>query len=222
MDRKSGFALVSLAVIAGSIAIAQPAKDAAPGAQPELPPGMSAEDMQKYMAAGTPGPMHEWLNEGCGYWVGQSKSWMAPDTEPAVGECTATVTSFMDGKFTRCEVAGEMPGMGPFSGFGIYGFDNVSKKFQSTWVDNFGTGMMVGTGKLSDDGKTLTWEFTYNCPITNKPCKMREIEKRTGKETYSLEMHGADPHTGVEFKMMEINFTRKPTPRPVTTTPGTR
>ena len=27
---------------------------------------------------------------------------------------------------------------------------------------------MNGTGELSDDGKTMTWKYTFNCPITKK------------------------------------------------------
>ena len=34
----------------------------------------------------------------------------------------------MDGRFIKVEVEGEMPGMGPFHGFGIYGFDNVTQE----------------------------------------------------------------------------------------------
>lgn len=213
-------------VLAASIVIAQPGKDAkkpanhqkpatpahAPAAgQPEfeLPPGMTQEDMQACMEAGTPGEMHAWLAEGVGEWEGTTKMWMAPDTEPTVSECTSTVTTMLDGRFIQCEIAGDMPGMGPFNGFGVYGFDNVSQQFQSTWMDNCGTGMMTGTGELSSDKKTLTWTFTYNCPMTKKPTIMREVERRTSKDSMTLEMYGTPPHGGKEYKMMEITFTRK-------------
>jgi hypothetical protein len=116
----------------------------------------------------------------------------------------------MDGRFTKCEITGDMPGMGPFNGFGLYGYDNVAQKFQSTWIDNCGTGMMTGTGELSSDGRTLTWNFSYHCPITRKPTTLREVERITGKDTKTLEMFGIDPKSGKEFKMMEIAFTRKP------------
>jgi hypothetical protein len=102
-----------------------------------------------------------------------------------------------------------MPGMGPFNGFGIYGFDNVSQKFQSTWIDNMGTGMMVGTGELSPDGKSVTWDFTYNCPIQKKPVHMREVDTFTSPNSRTLEMFGADPKSGKEYKMMSIELTKK-------------
>jgi len=211
--------IAGLAVVGG--AIAQPAKEPRPGTPPakekapatqegmKLPPGWTEADMKACMDAGTPGPMHQWLAEGAGTWTGKVKHWMAPNTEPETSECTSTVTALPDGRFTRCEVNGDMPGMGPFHGVGVYGFDNVSQKFQGTWFDNCGTGMMIGTGDLSTDGKTLTWSYTYNCPITKKPTIMREIERRTGKDSFTLEMFGPEIKTGKEFKMMEIQFTRQ-------------
>jgi hypothetical protein len=102
-----------------------------------------------------------------------------------------------------------MPGMGPYVTIGIVGFDNVSKKFVANWIDNHGTGMMNGTGELSRDGKTLTWKFTYNCPITKKPALMRQIETATGPSTKTLEVFGAEPKSGKEFKMMQIELTKK-------------
>ena len=81
-----------------------------------------------------------------------------------LSECKATITSMMDGRFTRCEVEGEMPGMGPFNGFGIYGYDNVSQKFVGSWIDNCGTGIMQGTGEMSADGKVMTWNMELASP----------------------------------------------------------
>jgi hypothetical protein len=115
----------------------------------------------------------------------------------------------MDGKFVRTDVKGEIPGMGPFSGLGLYGYDNVSKQFQSTWIDNMGTTMMQGTGSLSADGKVLTWSLNYHCPITKKPAVMREVDTWIDANTFKLEMFSTFPKTGEEFKSMEIVFTRK-------------
>src|SRR5437868_10012852 len=101
-------ALLSIILAAGMCApaLAQPAKDKpetkptpaaapakTPAAQPEkgkapegapkmdLPPGMTAEDMQACMAAGTPGPMHEWLTKQAGTYTGKMKWWMTPEAQ---------------------------------------------------------------------------------------------------------------------------------------------
>lgn len=219
MNRRISLALVGIAAVATTIAIAQPAKDTKdtkatkpaavqPADQHQLPPGWTAEDMKAMEVAATPGKQHAHLAEALGTWTAKCSMWPAPGAEPMKSESTATITSVMDGKFTKCEWSGEMPGMGPFQGFGLYGFDNAGQKFQSVWIDNMGTGMMIGTGELSSDGKTMTWTYNYNCPIAKKPVVMREIEKITGKDTRTMEMHGADPKTGKEYKMMEMHMTR--------------
>ena len=45
--------------------------------------------------------------------------------------------------------------------------------------------MMQGTGELSSDGKTLTWNYTGTCPIQKKPIVVRQIETRNGKDSMS-------------------------------------
>ena len=175
----------------------------------KLPPGWTEADMQACITAGTPGAMHEFLARGAGKWQGKNSMWMYPGAQPMTSECTSTVTPVMDGRYVRVEIAGEMPGMGPFTGFGIYGFDNVSQKFVSSWIDNMSTGIMNGTGELSPDGKVLTWNFSYHCPIAKKQVTMREVETITGPTTKTLEMFGADPKSGKEFQMMKIEFTKK-------------
>ena len=203
--------MTGLAAVIVSMALAEPAAENKPAGQPEmkLPPGWTAEDMQACMVAGTPGKMHEHLAKGVGKWSGKTTMWMSPGGEPATGDCTSNVASIMDGRYIRVEMNGEMPGMGPYSGLGLYGFDNVSQKFVSTWIDNHSTGMGTGTGELSADGKKLSWKYTYNCPLTKKPTVMREIETITGPDTKTLEMFGTDPKSGKEFQMMKIEFTRK-------------
>jgi len=203
--------IVGVALVTGAIAIADPPKDAKPADKQELklPPGWTAADMQACIAAGTPGEMHKHLAKDAGVWLGKTTMWMAPGTEPMKSECTSTVTPVMDGRYIKVEVAGEFPGMGPFNGFGIYGFDNVSQQFVASWVDNHSTGMMTGTGELSKDGKTLTWTYTHNCPLTKKPVKIRDVETITGPTTKTLESFCPDPKTGQEYKMMSIELTKK-------------
>ena len=74
---------------------------------------------------------------------------------------------------------------------------------------NHGTGLMNGTGDLSADGKTITWQYTFNCPINKKPTAMKEIETTTGPKSKTLEMWGADPKSGKVYKMMLIEMTRR-------------
>lgn len=175
----------------------------------QLPPGWTAEEMERCIKAGTPGEGQSRLMKDVGTWVGKSSFWMAPGMEPVAGEVTAEYAPVMEGRFVQCEMSGNCPAMGPFQGLALFGFDNVSKKFVASMIDNHSTGIMQGTGELSDDGKTLNWEYVVNCPREQKPVTLRQVETVTSPTTKTLEMFGKDPKSGDEFKMMSIEFTKK-------------
>src|SRR5262249_53951962 len=144
------------------------------GQQPQLPPGLSAEDMQAIKTAGTPGKEHAMLASRAGSWQGTSTMWMGPDAPPIKSDCSCTITPIFDKRFVKIEVKGDPPV--EINGQGYFGFDNVSKKYVSSWIDSMGTGMLTGTGEASDNGKKLTWIYTMNCPIQKKPITMRQVE----------------------------------------------
>src|SRR4051812_49264127 len=115
--------LVSAALVA-TFAVADAPKEGKSAAaittgKPEmkLPPGWTEADMQACRAAGTPGKMHESLARDAGPWRGKNTMWRGRDTEPMTAESTTVITPILDGHYTKVEVKGEMPGMGPFEGF---------------------------------------------------------------------------------------------------------
>lgn len=209
MRRISVSAVVCITALAALAGCAHD-HNSAPAAeqQMQLPPGWTEADMQACMAAGAPGAMQEWLASGAGTWRGKSQMWMAPGTEPMVSEVTNTIKPIMDGRYVKCTYEGDMPGMGPFTGHGITGYDNVSGKFVSSWIDNHSTGIMQGTGSLSADKRVLTMNYSYNCPINKRPTVMREITTHNGPNSTTLEMYATDPKSGKEYKMMQVDFKR--------------
>jgi hypothetical protein len=206
-------AALGIGAALGSFATAEPAQESkaasAETKEMKLPPGWTEDDVKAMVMAGTPGKMQERLTKGAGTWIGKNTLWMGPDAEPMNADTTTKVTPIMDGRYIKVEVSGEMPGMGPFSGLGIYGYDNVAGKYVATWVDSQSTGIMNGTGELSPDGKTLTWTHKHTCPITKKPTVVREVHTETGPNTATIEMWGTEPKSGKEFKMMRIELTKK-------------
>ena len=68
---------------------------------------------------------------------------------------TAEMKMLLDGRFLQQEFTGDMMGQ-PFSGIGIDGYDNLAKKYVSTWIDTMGTRIFSMEGKASGDGKTIT------------------------------------------------------------------
>jgi hypothetical protein len=222
--RYQTFVLLAAFIAAGLLAAADPAKDPKPAkpaaaakaaadkpaaaAEPKLPPGWTEEDAKAFAAAATPGEMHKRLVAEAGTWRGKNKMWMAPGAEPIESEGTNVITPLLDGRFVRIEMKGDVPGMGPYHGLAVQGYDNITKKFISTWIDNMSTSMAQGEGELSKDGKTLTWTFTCNCPLTDKPMTMRQIETLAGPGKKVIEMFGAEPKTGEEYQMMRLELTK--------------
>lgn len=175
------------------------------GGMPNMTPEMMKE-METYMKAAQPGPMHEKLQKSVGTWAGHVKMWHEANSPAMESEGTMTLVSLMDGRFVHGEYSGDMMGM-PFHGANIMGYDNVSKKFQQTWVDNMGTGMMTGTGEPSADGKKINWTMKYNDPMAGKEVTIRETDTWTSDDTMMLEMWGPGKD-GKEMKMMEISYKR--------------
>lgn len=94
--------------------------------------------------------------------------------------------------------------MGPFTGLGLHGSDNVSQQYFTVWIDNCGTGIVSGTGELSADSKTTTWKCTCNCPIAKKPTVMRVVETTTGPNTKSFESLTGSGTTARYADMIEL------------------
>ncbi len=170
----------------------------------------SAQDqdamMKAWMAYATPGDAHKTMGNLAGTWETTVKSYMDP-ANPTESKGTSTFKSVMDGRYIMEEAEGDFQGM-PFHGMGIYGFDNGSKKYVSTWVDNMGTGIMSGTGTSDDGGKTINWNSKSYDPMSGQEQPYRSSMHMMSPDQYHFEMYGPGPD-GKEAKMMEITYNRK-------------
>ena len=169
----------------------------------------SATMMKNMMDYGTPGPMHQMLASWNGTWTGETTMWESEGAAPLKSTGTAVNTMIMGGKYQSAKHSGNMMGM-PFEGMSVMGFDNATKEFTSTWVDNWSTGIMNMSGPWDESSKTLT--LTGAMPDINRPgkkCSFKEVFKVIDDNTQHMEMYGPDPKTGKEYKMMEIKLTRK-------------
>jgi Protein of unknown function (DUF1579) len=169
----------------------------------------SATMMAKMMEYGTPGPMHALLASWNGTWNGETTMWEYEGATPQKSTGTSVNTMIMGGKYQSTTHSGNMMGM-PFEGVSIMGYDNSTKQFVSSWVDNWSTGIMNMTGNWDEATKTMT--LTGTMPDICRPgkeCSFREVFKVIDDNTQQMEMYGPDSKTGKEMKMMEIKMTRK-------------
>ncbi|MBI1950062.1 MAG: DUF1579 domain-containing protein [Acidobacteria bacterium] len=169
-----------------------------------MTPEQKAE-MEAYIKAGTPGVQHEWLASTAGIYTLKIKSWHEPGG-PAMEEAgTATRKTMLDGRVVTEDLKSTMMGT-PFTGHGMMGYDNVTGKYWSTWMDSMSTGLMVNEGSC-DAKKACTFTGSWNDPIKKGPVQARMTTRWTSPTTQVFEMYGPGKD-GKEMKMMEITYTK--------------
>jgi len=88
----------------------------------------------------------------------------------------------------------------------VEGFDNVKKKFVSSWIDNMGTGIMNSEGTYDAGAKTMTYNGECEMMPGTKT-KIRQVIKLADKDHRTMEFY--EDRGGTEVKTMEISYTRK-------------
>lgn len=165
------------------------------------------EMMKKVQEAGTPGAAHKALEAFVGDWNAEVKMFMDPSAPPSVSKGTAKAKWAMDGRFVQQEFNGEFMGK-PFHGLAFTGYDNIRKKYSSSWIDDMSTGMFMSEGQADKAGKVFTFEGTHSCPETGETHKAaKQIIRVIDRNKHVYEMH--DPSKGANSKTMEITYTRK-------------
>jgi hypothetical protein len=199
---------------ATSPATASGAAAAQPAAGTGQPPNPQ-EMMKQMMEMSKLNENHKMLAELDGNWNFTVKMWMNPDpnAKPQESKGTAVRKSIMGGRYVVMDVSGKMqiPGEDgkmkatPFKGMGINGYDNVKKKFVSSWIDNMSTGIQFSEGTYDAATKT----YTYTSDMEQMPgvrTPVRQVLKVPDNNHMTLEWY--ETHGGQEKKTMEIDYTR--------------
>lgn len=192
-------ALLSLATAAALFAADKPKSQ---------PPAPSAEEkaaMEMMAKAAAVGPEHKKLEIMAGTWSTTVTTWMAPGGPPNVTRGTSTNTFVLGGRFLRETFEGSVLGH-PFHGLGYTGYDNIKKRYVSSWIDDISTGIMLTSG--SADGASWKFTGTMEDPISGKDSPIEEKITVVDKDHHTFEMWSPGPDRKM-FKMMEIKYARK-------------
>lgn len=174
---------------------------------PEGAPPAGGPDMDAMMKAMSPGPEHKLLARMVGDWTFTNKMWMDPSAPPSTGTGTMHAEMILGGRYVHAVWKGDFMGM-PFEGHGTEGYDNMTKKHVSSWVDNMGTGIMYSTGTCDADGKVCTQTAEMIDPMTGVMTTSRSVITWKGDNSFTMEMY-ATPAGGTETKNMEMTVTKK-------------
>ena len=162
--------------------------------------------MEVYTKLAAPGEQHKQLASLAGSWTTKTKEWMEPNKPPVESTGSAEMKMLLDGRFLQQELTGQMMGQ-PFSGIEITAYDNLLKRYVTSWMSTMGTGIFTMEGTASTDGKTITLKGQHAEPGGGY-MKHRAIWKIVDSNTQTFDMYGAHPG-GKEWKMMEMTYTRK-------------
>jgi len=165
----------------------------------------SEAEMKAWQEFMTPGDMHKWMAKSNGSWSGDVNSYMDP-AAPMKWQASANYKMIYNGLYQIGEFKGTMMGQ-PFEGQGILAYDNAKNQFVNTWIDNFGSGVVVMTGTYDDKANTLFLRGTQTDPVTKKDSSIRQEVKFLNDDTQTITMYGVGPD-GKEMKMMDIKLTR--------------
>ncbi len=214
-------AIASLAAVLTAILFVAPAfaQESTPGAASAASPAtgpMNEDMMAKMMELAKLNENHKLLASLDGTWNYTVKFWMNgdPTSKPDEAKGTAIRKSVMGDRYVMMDVKSkmEMPGADgkmeqfEFMGHSTEGYDNVKKKFVSTWIDNMGTGIMMLDGTYDEASKTFTYTGEYE-PMPGMKQQVREVLKLDDKNHMTFEYY--ENRGGKEVKTMEINYTRK-------------
>lgn len=103
------------------------------------------EIMQLMMEMGAPGEHHKAMAKSAGKWDIKMSMRMAPDAPWEVSEGSSKITMTMGGRYMVEQTTFNMMGM-ESKGMLVQGYDNLSKKYQTMWIDSWGTRMTLAEG----------------------------------------------------------------------------
>jgi hypothetical protein len=158
--------------------------------------------MEAWMAAMKPGAEHDFLKKMEGKWKIEVTSTMGSVSDVTKGKVTKKM--IMGGRYLEEDATSEMMGQ-PFMGKNIFGYDNITQKYRTSWIDNMGTGIMAGEG--TRDGNTITIWSTYPNVGGAPDMKYKMLYIVDNDKKHRYEMYMID-EKGQEAKQMTIVYTR--------------
>ncbi len=170
------------------------------------PPLDSAAQMKAWAEYATPGNPHKMMADETGTWNCDMTFWMEPNGKPEKANSTAVIKMILGGRYQEGNYKGTMMGQ-PFEGKSTLAYNNASKEYTTTFIDNMGTGMMVAVGKYDEKSKSMELKGEVVNPLNGKKTPYREIYTIVDTTTRKMEMF--DTKNGEEFKSMEIIMKKK-------------
>jgi hypothetical protein len=149
-----------------------------------------------------------------GDWDTESSFWFEPGAPATSVKGHAKFEPIMGARFVTQEYAGKiaMPDQNgktvekEFKGRGLYGYNTVTKEYETTWIDSFATGISLSTGKKNAQGD-IVFTGTVDDPGTGQKTTSKSVLHHESKDkmVFTMFEKGSD---GSEHKSIEVVYTR--------------
>ena len=176
-------------------------KDAGPA------PPDSASLVKAMVNAMEPGEGQKKLEGWVGTFDVKILTWLDPSKPPSESPGVAVCQWVLGGRYIQIMLSAFVMGE-PFNAIAYAGYDNVSKKYVTTYMDSGSTGMEWYTGTIALDGKSAKMAATIHDEITGKPTKVEMRIVFTPDGNHHTELWQADK-SGKMQKVMDVQYTRK-------------
>jgi hypothetical protein len=135
------------------------------------------------------------------------RTWLDPSQPPFESMAVANCTWVLGNRYVQMMLSGFVSGE-PFDAIGYAGFDNVAKKYVSTYMDSGSTGMDWYSGTMDPDGKSAKLAATAYDAITLEP-RQTEMRLRIGASGDHITELWQANKSGTLVKVMELEYTRR-------------
>jgi hypothetical protein len=159
------------------------------------------------MAWAKPGAAHKALEPMVGTFDTTTTLWFAPGQPPVDVKGTVESRWVLDGRYVESIHKSTVMNV-PFEGRGLEGYDNLSQKYVSVWMDTLSTSPLTFTGTASADGKVFTQSGDSVDPMSGSKLTTRTVTTIVDKDNYRYESFITGPD-GKEFKNVEVNAKRR-------------
>ena len=164
------------------------------------------ESAAAFEKAGPIGPQHRRLAELVGTWKVTQSFWTTGNPTPKIDTGSATYAMVLGGRHLRQDLRIDSPGKA-FEALGYVGYDNMSGRYYSSWMDINLTGLIIAYGDYDAATHTYTFAGTLPGSAAGKTIPLRSELRVLDANHFTYDFY--ESHDGNEALAVRLEYTRQ-------------